>query len=668
MRKAIHLVFLLFICGVGSLTAENSAKRFLSIDDFPKLQDVSDLHCSADGQWIAYTVSDSELQADKRHTAIWMASWDGKQDLRVTYGSSSDTSPRFSPDGKYVSFLSSRPADSKSQVWIIDRRGGEARQLTNVKEDIESYEWSPDSKKLVLIMSESEDEKAPPKPIVIDRYHFKSDIYGYLTEASHTHLYLFDVATQKMDPLTTDKRFNDNAPAWSPDGKRIAYVTNHSDDPDQTGTNDIFLIDTRQGAKPVKLLTANRPNYQQLIWSPDDKTIAYLVGAGAKYDAYSQDKLAVVAVANGESRVLTDKLDLMVSAPQFSVDGSFLTFLVYGDRVEYPAKVSVSGGDVQPILNGSMGVSEQCRGGDHTAVLVSTDSSAPEIHALEGTKLRKLTTHNDQLLSQLQLGAVEDISFHSKDGTEVHGMVVKPPNFKSGKKYPTILWIHGGPNYQDDHSLPVNLYALQLERQLLAANGYLAVAINYRGSTGRGFDFCRSIYADWGHKEVVDLLGGIDEVVRQGIADPDRLGLGGWSYGGILTDATIATDVRFKAAISGAGSANQLSMYGSDQYALQYNNEIGGPWNALETWLKVSFPFFHADRIHTPTLFMGGEKDFNVPITGGEQMYQALRTLGIPTELVVYPGQFHIFTRPSFIRDRAQRWLAWFDKYLKPQR
>ncbi len=190
------------------------------------------------------------------------------------------------------------------------------------------------------------------------------------------------------------------------------------------------------------------------------------------------------------------------------------------------------------------------------------------------------------------------------------------------------------------------------------------LAINYRGSSGRGFDFSRSIFADWGNKEVADLLAGVDEVIRRGIADPQRLGIGGWSYGGILTDSTIATDSRFKAAISGAGSANQLSMYGSDQYAMQYNTEIGGPWRSLETWMKVSFPFFHADRIHTPTLFLGGEKDFNVPIAGGEQMYQALRTLGVPTELVVYPDQYHIFTRPSFIRDRQQRWLAWFDKYL----
>jgi dipeptidyl aminopeptidase/acylaminoacyl peptidase len=164
---------------------------------------------------------------------------------------------------------------------------------------------------------------------------------------------------------------------------------------------------------------------------------------------------------------------------------------------------------------------------------------------------------------------------------------------------------------------------------------------------------------------VVDLLGAVDHAVASGVADPDRLGIGGWSYGGILTDYTIATDTRFKAAVSGAGSALQLTMYGTDQYITQYEQEIGVPWKARDQWLKISYPFFQADRIKTPTLFMGGDKDFNVPLVGGEQMYQALKSLGIDTQLVIYPGQFHGLTIPSYLRDRLERRLAWYDKYLK---
>jgi dipeptidyl aminopeptidase/acylaminoacyl peptidase len=243
--------------------------------------------------------------------------------------------------------------------------------------------------------------------------------------------------------------------------------------------------------------------------------------------------------------------------------------------------------------------------------------------------------------------------------------MVKPPNYDASKKYPLVLWIHGGPNGQDDHGLPFSTYPLQVERQIFAAQGYVVMAINYRGSNGRGAEFTRSIFADWGDKEVADLQAGVDWAIAKGIADPDKLGIGGWSYGGILTDYMIASDQRFKVAISGAGSANQLSMYGSDQYILQYNNELGPPWKNPDTWIKVSYPFFHADRIHTPTLFMGGQADFNVPIIGGEQMYQSLRTLGVPTELVIYPEQFHLFTRPSYIHDRLERYVAWFGKYLK---
>jgi dipeptidyl aminopeptidase/acylaminoacyl peptidase len=220
-----------------------------------------------------------------------------------------------------------------------------------------------------------------------------------------------------------------------------------------------------------------------------------------------------------------------------------------------------------------------------------------------------------------------------------------------------LLRIHGGPNGQDEH-------AFSLERQLFAGNGYVVVAANYRGSSGRGADYAHAIVADWGHKEVIDLLGAVDHVIAAGLADTAKLGIGGWSYGGILTDYTIATDHRFKAATSGAGSALQLAMYGVDEYVTQYAAELGQPWQHPEVWIKLSYPFFHADRITTPTLFLGGEQDFNVPLVGGEQMYQALKTLNVPSQLVIYPGQYHGLTTPSFRVDRLQRYLDWYAKYL----
>jgi dipeptidyl aminopeptidase/acylaminoacyl peptidase len=280
------------------------------------------------------------------------------------------------------------------------------------------------------------------------------------------------------------------------------------------------------------------------------------------------------------------------------------------------------------------------------------------VFALETGKLRKLTKHNEGWMASILTGTTEDFTSTSSDGTEVHGIIVKPPTWSAGRPYPTLLRIHGGPNGQDEHSF-------SFERELFAANGYVVVAVNYRGSNGRGATFQKAIYADWGNKEVVDLLGAMDHVVKIGLADPNRLGIGGWSYGGILTNYTIATDTRFKAAISGAGSSNQISMYGTDQYITQYETEIGPPWKSQDLWVKISYPFFKADRIKTPTLFLCGEKDFNVPLLGSEQMYQALRSLGVDTQLVIYPSQFHGISVPSYKKDRLERYVAWYDKYLK---
>jgi dipeptidyl aminopeptidase/acylaminoacyl peptidase len=302
------------------------------------------------------------------------------------------------------------------------------------------------------------------------------------------------------------------------------------------------------------------------------------------------------------------------------------------------------------------------RGGSLTVAVGGDDTTPNELYALDPNGPRRLTHETDAFMASITLGAVTHLVSKSHDGTEVHSLVTLPPGYEAGKAYPTVLWIHGGPNGQDEHTQDYDAY--QFRRQFIAANGYVVIGVNYRGSSGRGFEYARAIYADWGHKEVEDLLGAMDAAVHSGIADPGRLAIGGWSYGGILTDYTIASDNRFKAAASGAGSANQFLMYGVDQYVLQYESELGLPWKDPWPWMKVSYPFFHADRIHTPTLFMGGDKDFNVPVSGGEQMYQALRSLGVPTELVVYPDQFHDMTRPSFVKDRLERVRDWFSRYI----
>jgi dipeptidyl aminopeptidase/acylaminoacyl peptidase len=294
-------------------------------------------------------------------------------------------------------------------------------------------------------------------------------------------------------------------------------------------------------------------------------------------------------------------------------------------------------------------------------VAMRTDPQHPaEIYALEKSGARRLTRHTDAFLEPLTLAVGDAFQSESEDGTMVSCFYYRPDT-PDDKKLPLILYIHGGPVSQD-------ALGFDLTRQILAGGGYVVAAVNYRGSSGRGLVFSKVISGDWGNKEVLDLHGAVDWLIKQGIVDSSRMGVAGWSYGGILTDYLIAADTRFKAASSGAGTGFTLSLYGVDQYINQYNNEIGPPWKAIDRYLKISYPLLKADHIKTPTLFMSGEKDFNVPTAGSEQMYQALRTLGVPTELIIYPGQFHGITIPSYQRDRLDRWLAWFGKYLAPQR
>jgi dipeptidyl aminopeptidase/acylaminoacyl peptidase len=633
-----------------------------------KFADVTAPQVSPDGATVAYVVTTSDRDSDEPKDAIWLTNWEGTEHRQVTRGESA-SQPKFSPDGRYLSFLSARPADARSQVWLLDMRGAEPRQLTHATGEISSYAWSPDGKRIVLVMSDAEEGAGKKtKPIVIDTFHFKQDVDGYVMARSRKHLYLLDVGSGQLTALTTVAEYNDDVPAWSPDGKLIAYVSNHGKEPEQSGIDEIYLIEAGAGAvagaAPRRLAEVFSPNHQRLAFSPDGKLVSLLQGFEPRHNAYITDRLAVVSVSDGHLRPLTDKLDRAVAAPYFAADGKSIGFLVEDDGSNYPARVDLATGEVERLVPGPVAAHDESAAAGHTAVLASSDTQAAEVFALENHELRMLTSHNESLLAEIKFGAVQDVSFKSKDGTEIHGQIVKPPSYVSGRKYPTILWIHGGPNGQDQHELVVEGYGPAFERQLLAGQGYVVLAVNYRGSTGRGAQFARSIEADWGHKEVEDLLAGVDYAVRSGIADPVRLGIGGWSYGAILTDYTIAHDTRFKAAIAGAGSGNQSGMWGLDEYALQYNHELGTPWKSAALYMKLSYPFFHADQIHTPTLFMGGDKDFNVPLAGGEQMYLALRTLGVPTQLVIYPEQFHVFTKPSFLVDRAERYIAWYAKYL----
>ena len=677
MTKNKVWLCLLSLAFVGVASA--AGKHPFNLQDLHRINALSEPALSPDGRWIAYTVSRHNLDVDKTVSDIWRVSFDGKRGNQLTFGGESNNyTPQWSPDGRWLAFLSDRGGDDTAQVWVMPSDGGEAQALTALKGGVSDFIWAPDSRQLALIASDdpdpaavavdadkgatgkSESKPETAKPIVLDRYQFKDDSSGYL-DHHRDHLYLFDVAARAATLLTPGDH-DEWAPAWSPDGTQIVYASKRGADPDRSLNSDLYLIAPRAGSHERQLTTfpgsdldpywESRPS-----WSPDSRQVAYLRSGEDKWIYYAPWQLAVVDIVTGKERIPAP-IDRCFYKPKWSADGKSVYALIEEDRNTYLSRIAMDDGKVEHLTSGSRFDVDFAIDQDHTAVLTGHDTQPPEIFAVTGHELQQLTHQNDALVADVQLQPTEDISYKSKDGTEIHGLLMKPVGYQSGKKYPTLLSLHGGPVYQYSHEF-FEVW------QWFAANGYAVVAPNPRGSSGRGFDFAKAIYADWGHLDSEDVLAAVDHVVQMGVADPNRLAIGGRSYGGILTNYVIAQDPRFKAAFSEAGSSNVLTMYGLDEYTSEYELELGKPWENPDAYLRLSSPFLHADRIKTATLFTCFELDFNVPCEGAEQMYQALRSLDVPTELVIYPDQHHEPDVPSYLADRLQRRIDWFAKYLK---
>lgn len=667
-RQWIQIFTILVFTGiVSSLISaqETNSKRNLTIDDFFKLKTVGSPRISPDDEWVAYSVRETDLKKDKSETRIWMISMAGGEAIPMTAKGSSASFPRWSPDGKYLSFLSARN-NGKTQVWILDRRGGEAQQLTKIKQGVSGYEWSPDGRKLLLIIKDlkpedvekDEKEKKKPKPWVIDRLQFKRDNIGYL-DRYRNHIYIFTPG-ELLPVQITSGDYDDSSPAWSPDGRSIAFVSNRTKKPDSNSNSDIWIVSSSSPDKGKTLLqlTKNPGSDNSPAWSPDGNSIAYVTVTEPDKMWYATRHLAVISADGGAPKVLTKTLDRNVRSPRFFRNGESIYFLLEDSAELNLAQIRRMGTNLTRLISGNQRVSGfTLNNKGQMAALISRPKLPTEVFVVENHKLRQLTQTNKDLLNELNLAEVENIHCTSKDGTEVEGFVFKPPGFDTKFSYPTLLRNHGGPVSQYD-------FGFNFDAQLFAANGYVVVMMNPRGSSGYGQDFSMALWADWGHKDFEDVMAGVDYVIEKGYADPERLGVGGWSYGGILTNYVITQTDRFKGAITGASEVLFRSNYGHDHYQRQWEQELGLPWENAEAWERIS-PFNKVENIVTPTLIMCGEKDWNVPVLNSEQLYQALRRLGRTTQLVVYPGQHHGIRIPSFQKDRYERYLAWYDKYVK---
>ncbi len=668
MNRIVGLTLAFALSSAGTAVAQ----RAVGVDDLEQVKDVSDPRVSPDGAWVAYTVSVPDTAKDQDDTDIWLASWDGKQQLRLTRSPADEHAARWSPDGRFLAFLSDRDDPHEAdQLWLLDRRGGEPERLTTFSGGVSDLAWSPDGRRLALIVTDPDPDAREPgdtssrgaKPIVIDRFQFKEDETGWLGP-QHDHIHLFDVATRKATQLLSGDH-DEAAPSWSPDGRSLAFVSRRRPEYDRTDNYDLYVVAATAGAEPRQLTTFAGPDMnpewgsRAPAWSPDGSLIAYLQGGALDLLYYGIQSVAVVPAAGGPARVLTKTLDRNALSPVFSRDGSSVLFLLEGDRVYHLARVPVAGGAVERLVEGPRALTDVDLGRDGRMAVASSSSETPgELYAVEGRELRAITRQNADWVRSVRLAPVEEISVRSRDGTEIHGFMVKPADYQPGRRYPTILRIHGGPVWQFYHDFA------NLDWQVYAAHGYVVLGVNPRGSSGRGEKFATAIFAKWGQRDAQDVLAAVDWAVAQGIADPERLGVGGWSYGGILTDEVIARDQRFKSATSGAGIGNALAGFGTDQYVKEYEAELGTPWKNLKAYLEVSYPLLHADRIVTPTLFLCGDADWNVPLLNSEQMYQALKSLGRDTQLIVYPGEPHSLKKPSHRLDRMRRYLAWHGKHL----
>jgi dipeptidyl aminopeptidase/acylaminoacyl peptidase len=649
--SAALLAPLLLIALVAGAAAPASApRRLVTLDDMNQVKWPDEPWPSPDGKQIAYEVDGQ----------IYVVGMNGGEPRAVTSAGSSASDPAWSRDGAWLYFLSDR-TDKKSQLWKLPLRSfGEATQVTTFERGIDDLNLSPDESRLLLSFMGPVAEQAPkskPEPWVITRLHFKEDAQdGYLTGDRAEHLYVYDLKSKELRQITSGD-YSESEPAWSPDGCSIVFTSNREADPDESYKNDLWIVaaDNTDRGQSLRRLTSDDWVKSQPVFSPDGRTIAYIT---AEDGVYGIQQVAVVDANGGAPRLLTRTLDRWVNQVRFSADGQWLYFSYEQLGGVDIGRVRVADGKLETVLSGARQIDtfNLARNGVIAALIEGTNEPV-EVYSFTRGQPRKLSDINGAFVRGVQVGSKEKIEFASADGTKVEAFVTKPPGFVEGRKYPTILQVHGGPVGQ-------TAYGYDFSNQYLAAHGYVVVEPNPRGSTGRGQEFIRAIYRTWGITDYDDVIAAIDHVVKLGYADPDRLAVTGYSYGGYMTNVIITRTNRFKAAASGAGHSLIAANYGHDIYQKWYSWELGVPWENADKYERLS-PLMQAGSVQTPTLFLGGREDWNVPVLNAELFYQSLKKRGIDTELVVYPGTHHGGWSDDFERDRLVRIREWFDKYLQ---
>lgn len=659
-RSPAFACVLALVLACVALPTRAAETRTVTIDDFDATRSIGSPAISRDGRYVAF-------ELDGRIRVVGLA---GAAPRAVTAEYSKASDPYWSRDGDVLYFLSDR--SGTSQVWKLPLGTfGEAEQVTDVRRGVETLQFSPDESRLLLTYDDAEEEEpgdkagddeapeaqdGPAEPFVIDRLQFKRDAgEGYLTERPSEHLYVLDVASGALEQVTRG-HYTESEAAWSPGGDKLVFVSNRAEEPDAGYRTDLWVI-ASNGQGEARRLTASDYVKSSPQWSPDGGRIAYL---SAVDGVYGITQLTIIPATGGEPRLLTGALDRWVQDFRFSRDGEWIYFRYDNHGGQHLARVRLDDGKIEPLLAGERTISAfDVNDAGNVVVRASNMNDADELYRVQGGDVEPLTDVNGEFFAKLDLGTKRKVSFESADGTIVEAFITTPPDFVEGRRYPAVLDIHGGPVGQF-------AYGYDFGAQFLAANGYVVVQPNPRGSTGRGQEYVNAIYRTWGITDYQDVIAAVDHAIATGIADPERLAVTGYSYGGYMTNVVITRTDRFKAAASGAGHSLIAANYGHDIYQRWYNWELGPPWEHRDRYDALS-PLLRAGEVETPTIFLGGRLDWNVPVLNAELFYQSLRYRGIDTRLVVYPGAHHGGWAPEYSKDYLERVVAWFDRYLEPE-
>jgi dipeptidyl aminopeptidase/acylaminoacyl peptidase len=644
-------------------------KRPVIPDDVYALAGISSLEVSPDGKTLAYVIERADRSEDSFRHELWLADALGQNARRLCSQQTDCTEPRFSPDGKRVAYLSD--ANETQQLWVARVAGGGKRAVTSGDVGVSEFDWAPDGKTLVVVKNDARVRKTDEAPWVITGSQIQRDGEGF-DDGRHTHLWIVDASGGTPKPLTSGA-YDDATPRWSPKGDLIAFVSNRNLDPEASDDTDIWLV-SASGGMPRRLAANPGPDTDP-VWSNAGDRIAF-VGTMRANDYYLTTHVMVAPVEGGTACDLTAALDNWVSLDDVVGGGSDqariawsaddATLVVPFDRrgANWIGALPSLGGEPKELLGGAR-VYGFVRVSNATKRIYYTLSTPTSLYELwtagaDGTGARKILGPNDAAFGGLRLVQPDKVQAKNSAGDTIDAWLYPPVERDPAKTYPMILYIHGGPQEYDGE-----FFETGLENQLFPAKGWAVLRVNYRGSTSYGEAFSHAVWADWHSREHEDLMAAVDAAIAaHPWIDPHRLGLGGWSYGGIMTIWLVGHTDRFKVGVPERFEIDYASCFGTDQWHAQYVTELGKPWENAQRYRDLS-PGATITSIKTPLFLIANEKDGNCPPSQAMQFYQRLKLLGQKTELVIYPDEPHSMTVPSHYVDRLRRLVDWFGRYLK---